>query len=93
MVELTKFGVFKRHNTTVSRLSNLKLATNLLLGIGGQCRVCACGAIRVGDCLLFAWGSAVLPTKVGVPCNPEKGCWFAFAQCVGVDCNPIVWRY
>jgi hypothetical protein len=32
--ELTKSGVFKRHNTAVLRLSSLKLLANSLLGIG-----------------------------------------------------------
>jgi hypothetical protein len=33
--ELTKSGVFKRHNTAVPRLSSLKLLANSLLGIAG----------------------------------------------------------
>jgi hypothetical protein len=35
--ELTKSGVFKRHNTAVPRLSNLKPPANSLLGISRLC--------------------------------------------------------
>jgi hypothetical protein len=65
--------------------------TNSLLGIGGQRGVCACGAIRVGVSLLLLEVLWYLPANAGVPCNLEKGCWFALSQCVGVFCNPIVW--